>query len=146
MVDSEVVWSPDSENRTPEVWKSSVYPLGANNNLNNGPSPLTSGKRTGHANSNRCSWACSTQNSKLWHSKTDHIWNWDSYPIHTRRDPKSPSALFVSCKLFFGVVWSPDCKNRMYKYWNWQIELRDFLGPYGCVKDMNPNFRYGEKV
>ena len=66
-------------------------------------------------------WVCTYQN----HS--DHIWQWDKYPIETRRDPKSASALFVSFKLFFGVVWSPDSENLILRVWKWPYIL---LRPY----------------
>ena len=125
MVDSGVVLSPDSENRTPEVWKCSVYPIGANNDLNNAPSPLTSSTRTGHANSNRFWRACSTQNSETVHTKIDYIWKWDTYPIETQIHPKSPSVLFLSFKLLMRVVWPPNSKNRIVDVQKWPyIPLR----------------------
>ena len=119
MMDSGVVLSTDSENRIPEVWKSTVYPTEVNNDPNNDPSPASCNMRTRGDNSNLFSRACSTQNFELARTKTDHIWKLDTYPIETHRDQKSHSALFASFKLLLGVVWHPDSKNRILRVWKW---------------------------
>ena len=108
------VCSPDSENRSPKVWKSTVYPTEANNDPNNDLSPVTCNMRTRHANWNWFKQACSTQNFELEHTRTDHIWKSDTYPRDSKAPKKSVRTICWFQAIFRGGVtsWSQksDCR------------------------------------